>query len=392
MGEQQEQAGTALRRRSEPARAGETPRQQIRKAKAEDSAGLAGFINDEQNVLLETDSGGATQVAYTLEPASYGNLISQRRGGDSAWHLFDALGSTERLTDPSQAALALYLHTAFGVPKAATGDHPNPYRWIGRLGYRWEGDTGQYDVRRRRVDALRGRWLTGDPLRLGRNWYAYASARPTAYADVTGLAATDWDVCEAGTCEPGEASDLRRRLEQRQNLYNTQPCGSACREGWAIATGVVAKCMSERWSHCARAWRHFLGESGADLTVDLNELIRDTPRGAALILRHRAEIIQWARRRSPGNYHIADAWAPALTPRSKDWWYAVGSYGVWPEADVVVARRCHGPKIRIHYKLHLVDPFWWPSPGQDVFWAAHLGGAAQEFLTVGTLHRRWIVW
>ena len=115
-------------------------------------------------MLLETDSGGTTQVAYTLEPQVYGNLISQRRSGASAWHHFDGLGSTERLTDSDQAALATYLNTAFGVPKVASGNHPNRLRFGGRIGYRWEPDPSEYDIRGHRLDPSRGSWLSRWPV------------------------------------------------------------------------------------------------------------------------------------------------------------------------------------------------------------------------------------
>ena len=46
----------------------------LKRRQAEDSSGLAKFINDLENVLLETDSGGTTQVMYTLEPKTYRNL------------------------------------------------------------------------------------------------------------------------------------------------------------------------------------------------------------------------------------------------------------------------------------------------------------------------------
>jgi hypothetical protein len=34
---------------------------------------------------LETDGSNVTQVVYTLEPAGYGNLVSQRRGSTSSY-------------------------------------------------------------------------------------------------------------------------------------------------------------------------------------------------------------------------------------------------------------------------------------------------------------------
>jgi RHS repeat-associated protein len=159
----------------------------LRRRQAQDSAGLAKFINDLDNVLAETDSGGTTQVAYTLEPQTYGNLVSQRRSGATAWHLFDALGSTERLTGSDQAALATYLNTAFGVPKVATGNHPNRLRWVGRLGYRWEPDASQYDLRRRRAQPSRGRFVSVDPAQAKVNAFSYANNSPCESGDPSGL-------------------------------------------------------------------------------------------------------------------------------------------------------------------------------------------------------------
>ena len=55
-----------------------------------DSQGTKKPIWDFQNILLETDGSDATQVVYTLEPAGYGNLVSQRRGSTTSFYLFDA--------------------------------------------------------------------------------------------------------------------------------------------------------------------------------------------------------------------------------------------------------------------------------------------------------------
>lgn len=121
------------------------------------------FINDMENVLLETDSGATTQAAYTLEPMQFGNLISQRRAGATSFHHFDALGSTERLTDSAEAAVVQYMHKAFGLTSVLAGSSPNRHTWIGRLGYRWEPDAEHYDVRRRRLFPGIGRWLSADP-------------------------------------------------------------------------------------------------------------------------------------------------------------------------------------------------------------------------------------
>ena len=161
----------------------------LKRRQAQDSAGLAKFINDLDNVLAETDGGGTTQVAYALDPQTYGNLIAQRRSGSTAWHLFDALGSTERLTGSDQAALSTYLNTAFGVPKVATGNHPNRLRWVGRLGYRWEPDRGEYHVRRRLYDPARAVWRAVDPVLAQRSasGHRYVVNNPVNRIDPSGL-------------------------------------------------------------------------------------------------------------------------------------------------------------------------------------------------------------
>jgi len=141
------------------------------------------------------DAGGTTQVAYTLEPgggvyperSEWGNLISQRRAGATAWHLYDALGSTERLTDADQAALATYLNTAFGVPRVATGDHPNRLRWIGRMGYWTIEQGGLHHVRARCYDSSSGRFISEDPARDESHWYRYVRNNPCNGADPAGL-------------------------------------------------------------------------------------------------------------------------------------------------------------------------------------------------------------
>ena len=105
------------------------------RVRKQDSAATSRFVWDQQNVLLETDADGTIQAAYTLQPRAYGNLISQRRGEDSHFHHFDALGSVRELTDSSQSVSDTYLHEAFGDLIAHTGTTVNPFRWVGSVGY-----------------------------------------------------------------------------------------------------------------------------------------------------------------------------------------------------------------------------------------------------------------
>ena len=109
----------------------------------QDSGGVKNFVWDGQNLLLETDNSNTTSAAYTMAPqggvyperSEWGNLVSQRRGGSTYVHLFDALGSTDRLTDSSQNVTVSYLYRGFGEQTVLSGSSANPFTWVGRLGY-----------------------------------------------------------------------------------------------------------------------------------------------------------------------------------------------------------------------------------------------------------------
>ena len=138
-----------------------------KRRRTEDSDGLRNVIWDQENIALETDSGNSTVAQYTLAPQGYGNLISQRRSGATSFHHFDALGSTDRLTDSSQNALISYLYRAFGQQTVLSGSHANRMTWGGRRGYYRQPDPANYWLRARIYRDLAGRFLSQDPIRSG---------------------------------------------------------------------------------------------------------------------------------------------------------------------------------------------------------------------------------
>jgi RHS repeat-associated protein len=114
--------------------------------------------------LLETNASNIVQAVYSLEPAFYGNLISQSRGGVDSFYLFDALGSARQLTKSTGSVTDTYLYDSFGNP-LETGGTTNPFRYVAKMGYYYDADLSCYFLRARYFESMLGRFLSIDPLK-----------------------------------------------------------------------------------------------------------------------------------------------------------------------------------------------------------------------------------
>ena len=142
-----------------------------------------------QNILREVNvSGGTERVLYTLEPAGYGNLISQRRSGTTTWYHSDALGSTRALTNSSGTTTDTYSYYAFGLTVISTGATENPFRWVGKLGYYYDLDRLAYYLRARPYSPKLARFLSYDPIGIAGGWnlFGYTGNRPLVMVDPGG--------------------------------------------------------------------------------------------------------------------------------------------------------------------------------------------------------------
>jgi RHS repeat-associated protein len=158
----------------------------------QDSKGTLIEVWDGQKILLETDGMNSTQVIYTLSPALYGDIVSQRRLGVSRYFVFDPLGSASRLTDGNQNVTDSYLFKAFGESLLAAGPTTNPFGFMGRLGYYFDPDLTRFTVRARVYAPGFARWISQDPIGFWGgdvNLSRYVGNRPTKGADPRG---TDW--------------------------------------------------------------------------------------------------------------------------------------------------------------------------------------------------------
>ena len=135
-----------------------------KRVKLQETATTTKYVWDDQNYLQETDANDVTQVTYTNEPRTYGNLISQRKAGASHYYLFDALGSTRLVTDASENVAESLLYDAWGNLVGSTPTLAVPFRWVGELGYLFVPVTSDYYVRARVYQPGIGRWISQDPL------------------------------------------------------------------------------------------------------------------------------------------------------------------------------------------------------------------------------------
>jgi RHS repeat-associated protein len=135
--------------------------------------------------------------AYVTDPvlsdsaASYTPGISERRSSTTKFYHTDRLGTTERLTNTSQTTKDTREYDAFGLLVSSSGSTPTPFGFAGAWGYQEDPDSGLKLLGHRYYDPSTGRFLTGDPIQDGRNWYSYCDSNSQAYVDPAGLQKQD---------------------------------------------------------------------------------------------------------------------------------------------------------------------------------------------------------
>jgi RHS repeat-associated protein len=154
------------------------------------TSGTTKYVWDGQTVLLETSGSNVIQAVHTLRPFGYGKELSQRRSGVSSYHLFDGLGSTDRLTSGAGSVTDSYLYNGFGQIITSSGSTSNALRFVGQQGYAYESALVLYFVGTRWYNPLTGAFVSKDPIGFaGRdsNLYRYVGNDPIGVVDPSGL-------------------------------------------------------------------------------------------------------------------------------------------------------------------------------------------------------------
>ncbi|MCA9091421.1 MAG: hypothetical protein KDA90_22630, partial [Planctomycetaceae bacterium] len=120
----------------------------------------------------------------------YGQLVSQHQDSESTFYHFDALGSTESLTDATQTKTDEYVYDAFGKLVAQTGSTANKFTFVGELGYYFDEETGQISIRWRQYGPDQNRFTSEDPIGFASGTtglYEYVGNNPVNAVDPSGL-------------------------------------------------------------------------------------------------------------------------------------------------------------------------------------------------------------
>jgi RHS repeat-associated protein len=131
---------------------------------------------------------------FPISPPSHGhwhltyNTVGQvlRRTGTTSY-LHGGLKNQTRQTNSSQNTTATRTYDAFGNVTSSSGTWNGPFGNAGSFGYQ-EDATGLKLLGHRYYDSSLGRFITRDPIKDGRNWYAYCGNDPVNGSDPSGLA------------------------------------------------------------------------------------------------------------------------------------------------------------------------------------------------------------
>jgi RHS repeat-associated protein len=135
--------------------------------------------------VYKRDGVGVTDAVLSDSSAFYTPGVSEKRAGTTSY-LHGGLKNQTRQTNSSQTTTATRTYDAFGNVTSSSGTWNGPFGNAGSFGYQ-EDATGLKLLGHRYYDSSLGRFITRDPIKDGRNWYAYCGNDPVNGVDPSGL-------------------------------------------------------------------------------------------------------------------------------------------------------------------------------------------------------------
>jgi len=169
-----------------------------------------------KNVLVEMNGAGTATRYYVWGPAG---LICHIEAGSNATRYYhqDELGSTLLITDETGTVTDQFAYQPYGELINRTGSTVTPYKWLGGLAVRDEGNSLYYMLNRYYSSDLK-RFLTEDPAGIDSwpNLYAYANLNPVFFVDPFGLGA------ESGGASQQTWDSLYWQTASRERMQDVQ--------------------------------------------------------------------------------------------------------------------------------------------------------------------------
>jgi hypothetical protein len=140
--------------------------------------------------------------------------------------------------------------------------------------------------------------------------------------------------------------------------------------------------------------RHYLGNTGSPLTVNVDNMMRDVPDLATAYTEQQKLAMEAANKRIAQMGQITQTQKFQLTGErmsdvycdqgtSADWFYAIGGFTYWYTAEVtVIPKKGGAPQVQMVFTLHVYDRYNWDQ-GKSVT----IGGITVTDEQLGRLHR-----
>jgi len=129
--------------------------------------------------------GGVIAPLLSDASASYTPSISERRGAATTF-LHSGIKNADAQTSTAGSVSGTRVYDAFGAELSSTGSWQGAFGYAGGFGYQ-EDANGFKLLGHRYYDPSTGRFLTRDPIKDGRNWYAYCRNNSITGVDPNGL-------------------------------------------------------------------------------------------------------------------------------------------------------------------------------------------------------------
>ncbi len=207
-------------------------------------------------------------------------------------------------------------------------------------------------------------------------------------ATTDGMEPGSVEVGAAGMAVPGPPRSPQP--DAGAGVHGSAPLSARVLELEELARLAATGAQARGWPHAGGFLHHYLGNTGAPLTVEVDDMLRDIPSFSYDVLK---SISDQLRRVAGTGVHdrpirFAGEWGveamtSAITP---DWFYAMGtfSYAVTGVATVhPPSRRGERSTVSVDYRVHVRDRYNWDLGGKSVT----IGPVEIQDQEMGSLHR-----